>query len=265
MLRLRCSPGGCAACARPSPRVRERGPPPWPSACCNSSACPADAARQAPRPTRARGFRRDLRALRRRRAAAQASRCSQCGVPFCSVHCPLQQQHPGLAEADRRGPAGGGLRGHRRHQHLPRDLRPHLPAGPPLRGQLRHREGLRERHHRRGREVHQRHRLGEGLGQAADARARAGRTASASSAPAPPASPPPSGCARQGYQVHVYDRYDRVGGLMIYGIPNFKLEKEVVAPPHRPVRGGRHPLPPEHAPSAATSPSPSCAPGTTPC
>lgn len=33
---------------------------------------------------------------------------------------------------------------------------------------------------------------------------------------------------RRGYQVHVYDRYDRVGGLMIYGIPNFKLEKEVV-------------------------------------
>ena len=26
----------------------------------------------------------------------------------------------------------------------------------------------------------------------------------------------------------VYDRHDRVGGLMIYGIPNFKLEKEVV-------------------------------------
>jgi glutamate synthase (NADPH) small chain len=33
---------------------------------------------------------------------------------------------------------------------------------------------------------------------------------------------------RLGYQVTVYDRYDRVGGLMIYGIPNFKLEKEVV-------------------------------------
>ena len=26
----------------------------------------------------------------------------------------------------------------------------------------------------------------------------------------------------------VYDRYDRVGGLLIYGIPNFKLEKEIV-------------------------------------
>ena len=34
---------------------------------------------------------------------------------------------------------------------------------------------------------------------------------------------------RRGYQVTVYDRHDRVGGLMIYGIPNFKLEKEVVA------------------------------------
>jgi glutamate synthase (NADPH/NADH) small chain len=32
----------------------------------------------------------------------------------------------------------------------------------------------------------------------------------------------------RGYQVHVYDRHDRVGGLLIYGIPNFKLEKEVV-------------------------------------
>src|SRR5262249_17331353 len=33
---------------------------------------------------------------------------------------------------------------------------------------------------------------------------------------------------RKGYEVHVYDRYDRVGGLLVYGIPNFKLEKHVV-------------------------------------
>ena len=31
-----------------------------------------------------------------------------------------------------------------------------------------------------------------------------------------------------GYQVTIYDRYDRPGGLLIYGIPNFKLEKFVV-------------------------------------
>jgi len=33
---------------------------------------------------------------------------------------------------------------------------------------------------------------------------------------------------RKGYQVAIYDRYDRVGGLLIYGIPNFKLEKDIV-------------------------------------
>lgn len=34
---------------------------------------------------------------------------------------------------------------------------------------------------------------------------------------------------QQGYQVHIYDRYDRAGGLLTYGIPTFKLEKEIVA------------------------------------
>ncbi|WP_423161075.1 NAD(P)-binding protein, partial [Stenotrophomonas maltophilia] len=33
---------------------------------------------------------------------------------------------------------------------------------------------------------------------------------------------------KRGYQVHVYDRYDRVGGLLIYGIPGLKLEKDIV-------------------------------------
>ncbi len=37
---------------------------------------------------------------------------------------------------------------------------------------------------------------------------------------------------RRGYQVDVYDRHDRVGGLLVYGIPNFKLEKQVVARRH---------------------------------
>ena len=30
---------------------------------------------------------------------------------------------------------------------------------------------------------------------------------------------------RKGYQVHIYDRYDRIGGLLIYGIPNFKRKR----------------------------------------
>ena len=32
-----------------------------------------------------------------------------------------------------------------------------------------------------------------------------------------------------GYAVTVYDRHDRAGGLLVYGIPGFKLDKEVVA------------------------------------
>ena len=28
------------------------------------------------------------------KAAEQASRCSQCGVPFCQVHCPLHNNIP---------------------------------------------------------------------------------------------------------------------------------------------------------------------------
>ena len=31
-----------------------------------------------------------------------------------------------------------------------------------------------------------------------------------------------------GYEVHVYDRHDRAGGLLTYGIPGFKLEKHVI-------------------------------------
>jgi len=32
----------------------------------------------------------------------------------------------------------------------------------------------------------------------------------------------------RGYDVHIYDRHDRAGGLLTYGIPGFKLEKPIV-------------------------------------
>jgi len=34
--------------------------------------------------------------------------------------------------------------------------------------------------------------------------------------------------ARKGHEVIVFEKSDRVGGLLMYGIPNFKLEKEVI-------------------------------------
>ncbi len=33
---------------------------------------------------------------------------------------------------------------------------------------------------------------------------------------------------RRGHQVTVYERNDRIGGLLRYGIPNMKLDKEVI-------------------------------------
>ena len=35
--------------------------------------------------------------------------------------------------------------------------------------------------------------------------------------------------ARRGIEAHVFDRYEEIGGLLTFGIPPFKLEKEVIA------------------------------------
>ena len=70
---------------------------------------------------------------------------------------------------------------------------------------------------------------------------------SASSAPGRRAWPRPSSCAPQATRSHVYDRYDRVGGLLIYGIPGFKLEKDVVLRRWKRLEEGGVSLPPRAA------------------
>ncbi len=117
---------------------------------------------QTPRSARSASAARDFDEIYRdfatpAQAAAQASRCSQCGVPFCQVHCPLGNNIPDWLKLTAEGRLEEAYEVVQRHQQLPRDLRPHLPAGPAVRGQLRHREGLRQRHHRRGRALHHRH------------------------------------------------------------------------------------------------------------
>jgi NADPH-dependent glutamate synthase beta subunit-like oxidoreductase len=96
-----------------------------------------------------------------------------------------------------------------------------------VRGQLRHRAGgPRHGHHRCGREAHHRHRLRHGLGQAGQAAARApGEVGIIGAGPAGLAAA--EELREEGLSGHVYDRYDRVGGLLIYGIPGFKLERIV--------------------------------------
>ena len=145
---------------------------------------------------------------------------------------PAAEQHPGLAEADRRGPARRSLRGPQRHQQFPRNLRPHLPAGPAVRRQLRHREGASRA-------------SPSARSKASSPTPRSTAAGSSRRRRVPRTQPSvgiigagPAGLAaaeqlrRRGYQVHVYDRYDRVGGLLIYGIPGFKLEKHIVERRH---------------------------------
>ena len=81
----------------------------------------------------------------------------------------------------------------------------------------------------------------EGWVAARAARRRAPARRSPSSAPVPPASPPPRSSTRPATRSPCFERADRPGGLLMYGIPNMKLDKrEVVDAPHQADGAGRH-------------------------
>ena len=161
------------------------------------------------------------------RAAEQASRCSQCGVPFCSVHCPLQQNIPDWLKLTAEGRLEEAYEVNSATNTFPEICGRVCPQDRLCEGNCVIEKGFEavtigavERYindtawekgwvkpPRPVRELE--HSVGIiGAGPAGLAAAEKLRTA--------------------GWQVHVYDRYDRAGGLMIYGIPNFKLEKDVV-------------------------------------
>ena len=166
---------------------------------------------------------RDLRPLHRQNAGRAGLALLAVRRAVLSDPLPAAQQHPRLAADDRRGPAAGGLRAFPGDQLHARDLRPHLPAGPAVRGQLRHR-AVGPRHGDIG--AVEKYLTDKAWERAGSSRARhvSAASRSGSSARAPRAWPPPSACANWA-SGHVYDRHDRAGGLLIYGIPGFKLEK----------------------------------------
>ena len=134
------------------------------------------------------------------------------------------QQHPRLAQADRRGrleeayevssATNNFLRSADASAHKTVCAKATASSSP-----------LQQRHHRRRRTLHHRHRVRARLGEGRSARAPRAGARSGSSGPDRPEWPPPNSFAAVANAVTVYDRYDRVGGLMIYGIPGFKLEK----------------------------------------
>ncbi|HET8996754.1 MAG TPA: NAD(P)-dependent oxidoreductase [Acetobacteraceae bacterium] len=161
------------------------------------------------------------------RAATQASRCSQCGVPFCQVHCPLQNNIPDWLKLTAEGRLEEAYEVSSATNTFPEICGRICPQDRLCEGNCVIEKGydsvtigaveryITDTAFARGwvKPGRPRHENGLSVGIIG---AGPGGLAAAEQ------------LRRQGYAVHVYDRYDRVGGLMIYGIPNFKLEKEIV-------------------------------------
>ena len=164
-------------------------------------------------------------------AAEQASRCSQCGVPFCQVHCPLQNNIPDWLK----------LTAENRLEEA-YEVASATNTFPEICGRVCPQDRLCE-----GNCVIEKGFESVTIGSVEKYIVDTAWEKGWVKPPTPKRELPasigiigagPAGLAAaeqmrlKGYQVHVYDRYDRVGGLMIYGIPNFKLEKDVVLRRH---------------------------------
>jgi len=161
-------------------------------------------------------------------AAVQSSRCSQCGVPFCQNHCPLGNDIPDWL----RLVAEGRLREAYEVSSATNNM-------PEVCGRICPQDRLCE-----GACVIEQ--SGHGTVTIGAVESYITETAWENGwiKPVTPLNERaqsvgiigagPAGLAaaeelrRDGFQVTIYDRYDRAGGLLIYGIPNFKLEKEIV-------------------------------------
>lgn len=160
-------------------------------------------------------------------AASQASRCSQCGVPFCQVHCPLSNNIPDWLKLTAEGRLEEAYEMSASTNNFPEICGRICPQDRLCEGNCVIEKGFESVTIGAVERFITDTAFDRGWVQ--PIRPQAERPQSVGIIGAGP-----GGLAaaeelrRHGYQVHVYDRYDRVGGLMIYGIPGFKLEKEIV-------------------------------------
>ena len=161
-------------------------------------------------------------------AAAQAGRCSQCGVPFCQQGCPLQNNIPDWLMLSAEGRLEEAYRVSSATNNMPEICGRICPQDRLCEGictieQSGHGTvtiGAIERHITD---------TAWDAGWVTPIRPPRERDQSAGIIGAGPAGlAAAEELRRKGYQVTVYDRYDRGGGLLVYGIPGFKLEKHLV-------------------------------------
>ena len=162
------------------------------------------------------------------KAQEQSSRCSQCGVPFCQVHCPLSNNIPDWLKLTAEGRLKEAY-----------ELSQSTNNMPEVCGRICPQDRLCEGNCVIEQSGHGTVTIGSMEKYITDNAWEQGwikpievkfeKNQSVGIIGAGPAGLAAAEQLRKdGYQITVYDRYDRAGGLLIYGIPNFKLEKHVV-------------------------------------
>jgi glutamate synthase (NADPH/NADH) small chain len=161
-------------------------------------------------------------------AEEQSSRCSQCGIPFCQVHCPLSNNIPDWLKLSAEGRLKEAY-----------ELSQSTNNMPEVCGRICPQDRLCEGNCVIEQSGHGTVTIGSIEKYITDTawsnnwvkpiKVQKELKASVGIIGAGPAGLAAAEELRKfGYKVTVYDRYDRPGGLLIYGIPNFKLEKYVV-------------------------------------
>jgi len=162
------------------------------------------------------------------RAKEQSSRCSQCGVPFCQVHCPLSNNIPDWLKLTAEGRHEEAYQLSQSTNNMPEVCGRICPQDRLCEGncvieQSGHgtvtigsiEKYITETAWENGwvKPIEVTNEIDQSIGiiGAGSAGLACGEE-----------------LRKKGYQITIYDRYDRAGGLLIYGIPNFKLEKQVV-------------------------------------
>ncbi len=162
------------------------------------------------------------------KAKEQSSRCSQCGVPFCQIHCPLQNNIPDWLKLTAEGRLKEAYEISQSTNNMPEVC-----------GRICPQDRLCEGNCVIEQSGHGTVTIGSVEKYITDTAWEKGWVKPLKiskeleeSIGIIGAGPAGLACAEEmrkyGYKVTVYDRYDRPGGLLIYGIPNFKLEKFVV-------------------------------------
>ena len=162
------------------------------------------------------------------KAKEQSSRCSQCGVPFCQVHCPLSNNIPDWLKLTAEGRLKEAY-----------ELAQSTNNMPEVCGRICPQDRLCEGNCVIEQSGHGTVTIGAIEKHITDTAWEQGwvkplkiKKELSQSIGIIGAGPAGMACAEElrksGFKVTIYDRYDRPGGLLIYGIPNFKLEKFVV-------------------------------------